>query len=30
MTLSPAAQARLVASRKQEIATLLNPDIYSW
>ncbi len=30
MTMSPAARARLAASRKQEVATLLTPDIYSW
>jgi cytochrome P450 len=30
MTLSPAARSRLVASRKQEVATLLPADIYSW
>ncbi len=30
MTMSPSARARLVASRKQETATLLTPDIYSW
>jgi cytochrome P450 len=28
--MSPAARARLAASRKQEVATLLTPDIYSW
>jgi cytochrome P450 len=30
MTLSPVARARLAASRKQEVATFLTPDIYSW
>jgi cytochrome P450 len=30
MTMSQTARERLVASRKQEIATLLTPDIYSW
>jgi cytochrome P450 len=30
MTMSPSARARLIASRKQETATLLTPDIYSW
>jgi cytochrome P450 len=30
MTMSPSARARLVASRKQEVGTLLTPDIYSW
>ena len=30
MTMTPAARARLVASRKQEVATILTPDIYSW
>ena len=30
MTMSPAARARLTASRKQEVATMLTPDIYSW
>jgi cytochrome P450 len=30
MAMSQAARERLVASRKQEIATLLTPDIYSW
>ncbi len=30
MTLSPAARMRLTESRKQEVATLLTPDIYSW
>jgi cytochrome P450 len=28
--MSPAARARLAASRRQEVATLLTPDIYSW
>jgi hypothetical protein len=27
MTMSPSARARLVASRKQEVAALLTPDI---
>jgi hypothetical protein len=30
MTMSPAARARLAASRRQEVASLLTPDIYSW
>jgi cytochrome P450 len=30
MTMSAEARARLAASRKQEVATLLTPDIYSW
>jgi cytochrome P450 len=30
MTLSPAARTRLSESRRQEVATLLTPDIYTW
>jgi cytochrome P450 len=30
VTLPPAARARLTASRKQEVGTMLTPDIYSW
>lgn len=30
MTMPPEARARLAASRKQEVSTLLTPDIYPW
>jgi cytochrome P450 len=30
VTMPPAARARLTASRKQEVGTMLTPDIYSW
>lgn len=30
MTLAPAARTRLSESRRQEVATLLTPDIYTW
>jgi hypothetical protein len=30
MVMSEPARERLAASRRQEVATLLTPDIYSW